>query len=240
MDANKLFKVLKCVLSYFIKVLKSVLPYFILGFSFYSGFIDKDKVMVTAFLAFCLVFFISNFDKIAEIKASLSGLEIKAKNIVDKAQATIEQLRELAKKITTVQLALMVRSWGYPCDEMEQDKDTILKALTDLEISKEEQDAILDYDWNGEVLSRYVICITGGSLIPSNCSKVEHAEWQEMRNNPPSPHVIENFLVKIGCLTEERRELLEDYKYFIEHKKHRRRHIWNTLTDHSVQLKKVT
>lgn len=221
------------------KGFKVIFPFLILAFSFYSGFVGKDKVMVTAFLAFCLVYFINNFDKIAEIKASLTGLEIKARNIFDKAQATIEQLRELAKKFAIVQLALMVRSWGYPFDKMEQDKDSILKTLTDLEISKEEQEAILEYDWNKEVLIRYVRCITGGDLIPSNCTNAEYKEWEEIRNNPPLPQVVENFLVKIGCLSDKRRELLEDYKYFYEHKKHRRINVWNTLFDHAVQLKKV-
>ncbi len=209
------------------KVIKSLFPYLILTFSLFSGFIGKNNVMVTAFLAFVIVLFLNNFDKISEIR--VSGLLIKAREIVEQAQIKIEQLQDISKKFVEIQLTLITQSWRYTIKGQEEAKNNLIQGLSNLGVSKVEQEEILNKVWNPSVMANYVYDLGGGSQIPRGITNEEYKEWEKIfrAENLPSPETIQKFLVEKNYLTPDLKEILEDYRFFIENHKHRRLEEWN-------------
>lgn len=224
--------------SMFIKIIQFILSYIILAFSFWSGYVGKLDVMVISFLAFILIVFVNNMDKISEIKATAKGIEAKTREVVAKAEVTIEELQNMAKILAKTELSLIIRSGrlgSFNAEERERVKDSILSILENLKVSKEEQDRILDTDWNKFIVFDYAHAILGRGHIPQGFSPEEIKQWEKLREggveNPPSPNQIKEFLIEVGCLTEEREELIKDYEYFIKNKKHRRPEIWKDYLD---------
>lgn len=212
-------------------MLSIIIAFFVLGIAFYAGFNDKNYVMITAFLAFIVLLFINYLDKISEIQASASGIVIKAREVISDAQVTIKELRNLAKSLIKTVLSFLLRSWGYSTVHVEESKDFLLKSLDQLGISKTEQEELLDSEWNKHIIAKYVAGILGGvDKTPMTFSVEERMEWKDLEryklDNPLTPDEIQGYLIKWGALSPDRKELIDDYRFFIKYKKHRRIDVW--------------
>ena len=81
----------------------------------------------------------------------------------------------------------------------------------------------------------------GGGIVPNKLSDEQKKEWRTLRGggltNILKPDELTHYFEKWGYLSEQVKELLEDYRYYIEFRKHRRpevwrkRHDWLPLTD---------
>jgi hypothetical protein len=217
-------------------VIRYTIAFVILFFSFYCGFIDKYPVMVISFLSFVFLMFLYNLDKISEIRATKDGLELKAREIIKEAEITIEEMQDLGKTLIKTELSLIMRAGrfgGYSEEEKREVKQSILDILKELKVPEKEQSEIFDGDWNKFIAFDYVGGILGNGRMPQGLTEGEIEEWKalgELRfNGPTPPEKLEAFLDKCGCLSQERKEYIEDYKYFLTYKEHRRPDIWSNL-----------
>jgi hypothetical protein len=215
------------------KKVQLILAYGILFFSFVAGYNDKVGVMIVSFISFIFIMFINNLDKISEIKATAKGFEAKTREIVERAEITIEQLQKIALVLADTELSLISRSgrWGgFSEAEKEKHKNSILSILKQLEVPANEQEILLSHDWYKCIIHDYAFEILGGSSVPEGLTSDQIREWKELRSggieNPATPEQIRSFLVKYNCMNPEREELIWDYEYFLQNKMHRRPEIW--------------
>ena len=209
------------------KLILYTIAFIVLAVAIWAGISKINAVLIVGFLAFIFIMFINNLDRISEIKATGKGFEAKTREVIGEAKIIIEEMRNMMKLIAKVELSLLIRSGrlgGVPAEEKEILKNNVLDILTQLNISKEEQEIVL-VEWNKFIIFDYVNCILGGPAIPSGVSEDVINQWKQLRrrgiNDNPKPDELTTFLQSCGCLTDKRKELIEDYKYFIKYKKHR-------------------
>ena len=180
----------------------------------------------------------TRFDEISEISVGPLTAKLKAK--IQEADAILAKLRSLSLVNGRILISLLVKSgrWQpFTDDEKDEMIAAIGKLLRDQGVAENEilaaEDVIhkvvrLDY-------SHFVL----SNKIPNGLSQEFIAEWTELLHkdfdNTPSPEEIESFLKKANILTPLRQEILEDYKYYVIHKKHRRPEKWANRKDWVLQ-----
>lgn len=210
-----------------------------------AGFKDKTALAGLCFLS-CLAFlFMANLKNIKSAKASKDGFEIEAREIIEKAEVTIHEMQELAKLVAKTSLSLIKRSGrlsSYPEEEQEALKDNILSLLSQLNISSDEQNFILE-EYNKFIEIDYVFLLLGNQH-PTGWSDEDIKIWKKMSsdvlNSYPSPQEIEELLERNNSLTDKHKEILDDYKYFQEKKKYRRPEIISKHKDLRNEIKLIT
>jgi len=119
--------------------------------------------------------------------------------------------------------------WGGDSDEeAEQIKNSVLDVLGEVGIDGTENPQILD-EWHRIVMFDYSLYLTGGFTIPDNASSEIMTKWNNLRRDfvdMATPEEIREFLVEFNFMNDELNERIEDYKYYIEHKRHRRPEDW--------------
>ena len=178
-----------------------------------------------------------------KVKKISRELNAKMNSITEELQKTKDEIQNMVKLISKIELSLLIRSGrlgGVPAEEKEIIKNDILDFLTQIKMPKEEQEIVLD-EWNKFIIFDYVNCILGGPTIPIDVSKDEMNQWKQLRrrgiNDYPKPDELTTFLQRCSFLTDKRKELIEDYKYFIKNKKHRRPEEWNNRDNWGVLVK---
>jgi hypothetical protein len=197
-----------------------------------------DVMIVSALLA-ALLIIAGNADRIARIKAGTTGFEAETRALIDKAIATIDQLRTVAKIAVQANLSLVMRSgrWGgFTHDEKERIRMASVAALDSLDVPKEEREEMFR-EWHMVNRFDYVHNLLGGNTIPVEIQEKPdlQSEWKRLRNGGfeanPASEVVEKFLRRAGMLGPERVELLEDYRHYERHGEHRRADAWKKLHD---------
>jgi hypothetical protein len=174
-------------------------------------------------MAFLLV---ANLKYITKDKAPDDGLEIKGREVIEQAEVTIIEMQNLAKLVSKTALSLIKRSGrpgGYPEEEQEALKESFLKVLHELNLSKRDREDVLE-EYNKFIEMDYVDLLLK-SHIAINWPKEELGKRREMLNNVfsdcPSPEQIEELLTRNGSLSKNHQDILEDYKYFHKYKEYR-------------------
>lgn len=131
---------------------------------------------------------------------------------------------------------------GFSDEDLNRLKSSVLENLERLGIPSE-QCALIFRDWHRIVEFDYAHHILGGNRIPDNATAEQLTEWKSMREGGfakfPSPDEIEGFLRKTGCWNSNLAEYIEDYKYYIRVRQHRRPDVWRDR-QHWGHLKKDT
>ena len=121
------------------------------------------------------------------------------------------------------------RIGGYSVEEQESIKNGLISVLREIKISDSDIKDVLA-EWHRIVEFDYVYAILGGSTIPDKKDSVTMAAWESLRDhnfsNVPTPEKIEKFLIDFGFMCPERREQLNDYIHYREHREHRRPDVW--------------
>lgn len=206
---------------------------------------------IIVILIFALIF--SQRDDVKSIKASVSGMSFEAemrelkqvkqdarqatedaKETVVEAKATLIQVQKLATQtvgsvLDGVQMAGRLN--GYSEHDKEMLKVKLLSSLDELNISKEEQRKMLEKHWDRYIFKDYTFMINDGTHLIKDLSPESRKELHELTEGGmthiPSPNEMQTVLERANALTEKRKELLEDYRYYIQHHKHRRPSVWN-------------
>ena len=189
----------------------------------------SDVMWLTAILA-ALFLFAANVDRVSKLRASFSGIEAETRAIIDEAKVTIEQMRLIAKIAAKANLSLVMRSGrlgGYSADERETILKDTMATLKRLGVNDKEVPELLS-EWHFYTRFDYMAGILGNQ-IPSLDNTII-AEWKELRDRwpsePASADELQAWLVARGFMTDHRKELLEDYRYYSANQTHRRHHVW--------------
>jgi hypothetical protein len=203
-----------------------------LGAAIAGPFFGSLYVSGVALVGFVGLLITANLDRLAEFKASKSGIEAKTREIFARAEVTIDQLQSLAKTVATLSLSLVQRSGrfgGYSDDEQKQIHDETVNVLRRIGVTQSDLDAVL-YDWHRMVEFDYAYFILGAHTVPDGLDAAAGSEWTELRSGgvakTASPLDVQRFLEKYALLSESMRELVEDYQYYCTNKTHRRPEVW--------------
>ena len=223
------------------KTLFHVLAFLVLLFTIWAGYTDREAVMgIGTVLVFGLLFF-AYIDKIAKFKAGADGIEAETREVVKEARTVTKEIRELGKILVENQISHLIRhsrlgSFGEI--EQENRKNDLLQTLRAIGVEDGEVDLILK-DWHTFTIRDYAYAILGEGQIPIHLGDDALADHKEMRerdlNHPPTPDEVEAFLTKYDLLTELRKEQLEDYRYYLENKEHRRLEEWENHNEWNLK-----
>ena len=196
------------------------------------GYLGHTDVLVAGLFASLALLVTANLDRVAEFKASAGGIETRTREVVNRAEGAIAELRILALHVAEVSLSLAMRQgrWGGFSDEdLNRLKSSVLENLERLGIPSEQR-ALVFRDWHRIVEFDYAHHILGGSRIPGNASSEVMTEWNKLREGGfarfPSPDELEAFLRKSEYWTSTLAEYVEDYRYYIREREHRRPDVW--------------
>lgn len=185
-----------------------------------------------ALFAGAMLFLIGNADRIHKLKLSADGIEAETRELRRETRDTLEELRELATIVATNTLSLVMRAgrFGtYTNEEKEGVKNDVTRLLRKLGVEDAKIDQSLN-DWHRFVEHDYRRLLTGGIKVPKDLPQGMSNRWEEVRKGGiariASPDEVESFLREAGMLTDERAELVADYRYYREHKQFRRPDVW--------------
>ena len=71
------------------KMLLTIASLLSLGFGLWAGVDGKTEVLTCSFLAFALLLFAANLDRISDFKATGTGVEAKTREIMQRAEVTL-------------------------------------------------------------------------------------------------------------------------------------------------------
>lgn len=201
-----------------------------LGVGIWAGVQGFPGVLTVGFLAFAFLLFVANLDRIAEFKASGSGIEAKTRDVLQRAEHTLSELQSLAKIVSEANLSLVKRSGrlgGFDDDEEERIRSEVMGVLEDLKLTESERDMVLR-DWHRLTEFDYALYILGHTRVPEGFDEEMRKEWKALRGMSPiaTPEQLREFLTNWGLLTPEREEQVRDYEHYLRYRTHRRPDVW--------------
>lgn len=168
------------------------------------GYLGHMDLLIAGLFASLALLVTANLDAVAEFKASTGGIEARTREVVNRAEGAIAELRILALHAAEVSLSLAMRQgrWGGFSDEdLDRLKSSVMENLERLGIPSEQR-ALVFRDWHRIVEFDYVHHILGGNRIPDNASAEQMTEWKSMRDGGfakfPSPDELDCFFRKTG------------------------------------------
>lgn len=221
-------------------------PYYVaalafIGVGYYVGWIGKDALVLPSFGVALICVVVANLDRFKSFKAG--GVEA----VLRDAQVAVQESRDLTLTVSKMLLSLVKRTGrfgGFLPEQEREFQESVERILTRMEATDaERKEAFKDWDLFTKV--DFVFGILGGHTIPKFKADAEagQREWSALRErtgdqlNPPGPDELEDFLRRYGFLDAERQELIEDYRHFLRHGKHRRLEVWERRKEwHSKTL----
>ena len=198
----------------------------------WAGFVDRPAVMSAGIvLVFGLLFFAS-VDKFERFKAGAQGIEAETRKVVDQAKAVTDELRELAASLVENQITMLARynrpgSFGEM--EKEERKNELIATLRSIGVEDESIEDSVKL-WERYVIRDYAHGIIGEGNTPVELGDSVVEAYKEFRHrdfeSQATPEELESFLSEHGLLTDEKKEQLEDYRYYLKKRKHRRPKAW--------------
>lgn len=177
----------------------------------------------------------ANADRIAELSATRDGITAKTRDLVRRTEGALTELQMLGAQLAAIGLSLVKRQGrmgGYPVAEEERLRTTTLEVVQRLGVPEAK---ILEAmkEWHAFEDFDYVQGILGNYRIPSPSSDTDmQGDWMKLRQAPvgdgPRPEALRAFLVKHQLLDPFREALIEDYEYYLRHRRHRRPESWAT------------
>jgi len=208
------------------------------GVGYYVGWIGKDALVAPSFAVAFVCVALANLDRFKSFKAG--GVEA----VLRDAQVAVQESRDLTLTVSKMLLALVKRTGrfgAFPPAQEREFQESVERILSRVEATDaERKEAFKDWDLFTKI--DFVFGILGGHTIPKFQADAEagHREWKALRDrtgnelNPPGPDELEDFLRRYGFLDDGRRELVEDYRYFLKHGKHRRLEVWERREEWSA------
>ncbi|MFL9892412.1 hypothetical protein [Paraburkholderia sp. RL17-381-BIF-C] len=198
-----------------------------------AGLFHNDGLLWPGLWIFVATLIAANIDRIDKLKAGTSGIEFEARRVVEEAKSTVVEMQMLAKHLATISLSLVKRSariGGFPPAEEEEIRERTLQLLRSAHVPETEIPDVLA-EWHRWVFNDYVLGILGNGMTPDGLGQPEVSVWKEMRrraysDDRPTAAEIRDWLNRHGYASQERLELLEDYQFYLENKRHRRPEVW--------------
>jgi hypothetical protein len=202
------------------KVFLRIAGVLVLGAGLAAAILGHLAVMWVALVAIVTCLIAANLDRIADFKASSSGVEAKTRDVIARAETAVSELQLLAAIVGEVTLSLVKRSGrlgGYCDSEGDAIREGVVDVLRRLGVSKTELPHVMD-EWHRFTTLDYAHAILGGNTVPDGVDQTIIDEWKSLRTGGlakiPAPEEIREFLSKHGVMTAERAGDLEDYEFY--------------------------
>jgi hypothetical protein len=214
------------------KILLTISGVLVLGGGLIAGVFEHRGVMWFSLLGLVACLIAANLDRIASFKASASGVEARTREVIQRAETAVTELRLLAAIVGEVALSLIKRSGrlgGYSDLEQEQLSQRILDVLRKVGVQERDIPQLMA-EWHRFTEYDYVLYILGGHTVPVTLDPEITAEWKSLRSGGlakiPTPDELRSFLDRRGFMTFEIAGYLEDYEYYRLHRSQRRSEVW--------------
>lgn len=189
-----------------------------------------------AFLAAVSCALIAYLDRFESLKASVSGIEAKTREVrqvVDEARTTISELHKLAELTGAFMINMMsgIGRWdGYPPKVIERNREEIVDVLKAIGLADQAvaRVAAADEEW---INIDYSIGIINRLRRTEHNSKMTLlgdemiSRWNE-EGFRPSPEDFDEAFKNIPITNDEVLELLRDYRHYMTTRTHRRPEVW--------------
>lgn len=192
--------------------------------------VENPHVGWATILVGLIVMITSRFDEISEI--GFGSFRASLVTRVEDVEAAMDAVRRLAVSNSRISLDLVQMSGRFG-GISEANKRRMLEQtrtlLSDLGVSVDQvADSETGYHLGVEFdYAQWALKPSRGDQLPKDLQ----AERDKLRNGGlagrPLPDEIEAFLERAGILTPERHEVLEDYRYYIANREHRRPEAWS-------------
>jgi hypothetical protein len=177
--------------------------------------------------------------RLATVKLNREGFEATMAEVREATKGAEKATREVKEfmKITAAAVLGLVkrtgRDGGYSYDDKEKIRREYLANLREMGLSTEEIEEIdKKSGWHELVTVDYIGHILGGRYFrdvwwtdPEAWPEVLGL-WNRLGPNLATPDELEAFLTKHHRLTDQGRELIKDYRYYLEHHEQRRPDVW--------------
>lgn len=199
-----------------------------LGLVTYFGFQQWSTEMGLLIVAYSVAIAFFNIDKFDTIKAGNFEAKMKeAQETVDRAQATLQDLRILATSLAEVSLtnlAMQGRILGNDPNFKIEQRDRITKILEELKVDEKDIQEVVRKFNNYIILDHVNQILKVAQVLSSTESNLRDLiDLETIENLDPSK--IETIIKdsENRGLTQKEQTAIEDLKYFKEHKELRRR-----------------
>lgn len=214
------------------KAILCILGLLALIFALLSAWFEKNIAASISTIAFLTFTFLGYIDKLSKFKAGFTGFEAETKEVVAKAQGTIEELQMLGKEFIFILLSLMKRNGRlgrFTVAEEEDIKNKMIQVLERLDFSKQQvNNFIRNSDFYKFDCFDYASKIM--RLIHSATFSSQQKEDLEKFSNSlevvTTPDILQEFIKKHDINKGEILEWLEDYFYYVKNGTHRRPQEW--------------
>lgn len=211
------------------------------GVGYVVGWTGKDALVLPSFSVAFVCVALANLDRFKSFKAG--GVEA----VLRDAQVAVQESRDLTLTVSKMLLSLVKRTGrfgGFQPAEEREFQEAVERILARMEATEaERKEAFKGWDLFTKV--DFVFGILGGHTIPKfkADAMAGQREWKALRErtgdqlDPPGPEELEDFLRRYDFLDTERKELVEDYRHFLKHGRHRRPAEWERRMEwHSKTL----
>jgi len=199
----------------------------LIGICVFAGIKGHVLLAVLYFFASMAFLFVANLKNIIKEKTPKDDFEGEIRELMQKAEVTVAEMKNLATLVSKTALSLIKRSGrlgGYPEEEQEALKESFLRLLSDLKISEKDKKFVLE-DYNKFTEIDYASMLLE-SRIPVNWPREELRKRRDLLDmivtDCPSPEEIEALLIRNDALSKNHKDVLEDFKYFRTYKEYRR------------------
>jgi hypothetical protein len=198
------------------------------------GGLKESLYLLYAIIATGVILFYANLDRISEFKATGKGIEAKTRIAIQEVGIATKVAQNMTKIMGEAIVSLTCRtgrlSTYYTVKELEERKDMVSELLRQIGSTDGDLKIVLREYWRYMKFD-YVIYIMNYHNIPSSLSEENKLKWSKFNKQMSidalySPEQLQSFFEEIGQLSEEAKERISDYKYFIEHESHRRPNIF--------------
>ena len=214
--------------------------FIVLFYALWVGYTGKVEAMgFSVPLVFSLLLF-ANIEKFSEFTAGVKGFSAKTRKVIDEANAVSTEIKQLAKVLVENQISSLIHHMRVSSigeSEKENIKDELLDRLRSIDIPEDEVQETLG-DWYKYMIRDYsqaIIGEGGSEAAAIGISQECYEEYKEFRKrtseNPVTPDELEQFFGKFKILTPDKKGQIEDYRYYLKEKKHRRPDEWE---DHEL------
>ena len=136
------------------------------------GYLGHTDLLIAGLVASLAFLVTANLDRVSEFKASAGGIEARTREVVNRAEGAIAELRVLALHIAEVSLTLAMRQgrWdGFSDEELERLQLSVVSNLERLGIPEERRRRAFK-EWHCVVEFDYAHLILGGSRVPDDAT----------------------------------------------------------------------
>jgi hypothetical protein len=218
-------------------------PYYVValafvGICYYVGWVGKDVLVLPSLTVAFVCVALANLDRFKSFKAG--GIEA----VLRDAQVAVQESRDLALVTSKMLLALVKRTGRFgtfPTAQQREIQETVGRVLSQFNVSDTEKQEVFK-EWDAFEKLDYVFWILGGNTVPNfqTDSGVGQKEWNDLRDRTgnfdlPTPEELLAFLERYKFLNAERREIVDDYRYFIANRKHRRPAMWEQRDEENTR-----